>query len=193
MSGIVLRVFHICGLAVWKRRCAAGRSPRRTAGCPLACEQRGGRFCSGFSRMARERPASVSESASAALRSAMPQPTGRPLFAGPVRVRSTWARTLASQQSRTCGVLYGLRRTKQNRRRLRTAVSSRTAWRRARRAGRPERSPIWRLARMRFKRRCCGRGVSATRAKPAGFPKGKWCASGGASDEISGRYAFSRL
>ena len=129
----------------------------------------------------------------AALRPAMPQPTGRPLFAGPARVRSTWARTLASRQARTCGVLYGLRRTKQNRRRLRTAVSSRTARRRARRAGRPERSPIWRLARMRFKRRRCGRGVSPTRAKPVRIPKGKWCASGGASDEISGRYAFSRL
>ena len=63
------------------------------------------------------------------------------------------ARTLASRQARTCGVLYGLRRTKQNRRRLRTAVSSRAARRRARRAGRPERSPIWRLACMRLKRR----------------------------------------
>ena len=68
------------------------------------------------------------------------------------------ARTLASRQARTCGVLYGLRRTKKNRRRLRTAVSSRTARRRARRAGRPERSPIWRLACMRLKRRRRGRG-----------------------------------
>ena len=63
MSGIVLRVFRICGIAVWTRRCAAGRSPRRTAGCPRACEQRGGRFAPAFSRMARERSASVSEPA----------------------------------------------------------------------------------------------------------------------------------
>ncbi len=108
----------------------------------------------------------------AALRPTMPQPTGRPLFAGPARVRSTRARTLASRQARTCGVLYGLRRTKQNRRRLRTAVSSRAAWRRARRAGRPERSPIWRLARMRLKRRRCGRGYLRHARSRSAFRKG---------------------
>ena len=148
--------------------------------------------CSGFSRMARERPASVSEPA------LVPRRCGRlcrsrqaDRFCRSCACPQHRARTLASRQARTCGVLYGLRRTKKNRRRLRTAVSSRTARRRPAQEGRKE-------ARYGGLRSCASSagvvgGLFPTRAKPAGFPKGKWCASGGASDEISGRYAFSRL
>ena len=82
------------------------------------------------------------------------------------------ARTLASRQARTCGAVYGLRQSKQNRRRLRTAVSFRAARRRARRAGRLERSPIWRLARMRLKRRRCGRGYLRHARSRSAFRKG---------------------
>ncbi len=126
---------------------------------PAACEQRGGRFAPAFPVWRGNGPLPFRNQrlcrGVAAGYAAADRPTA---FCRSCACPQHRARTLASRQARTCGVLYGLRRTKKNRRRLRTAVSSRTARRRARRAGRPERSPIWRLACMRLKRRRRGRG-----------------------------------
>ena len=133
--------------------------PLAAANGPLACEQRGGRFAPAFPVWRGNGPLPFRNQrlcrGVAAGYAAADRPTA---FCRSCACPQHRARTLASRQARTCGVLYGLRRTKKNRRRLRTAVSSRTARRRARRAGRPERSPIWRLACMRLKRRRRGRG-----------------------------------
>ena len=174
MSGIVLRVFRICGIAVWTRRCGrfAPVFPVWRGNGPLPFRNR--RLCCGASAgyAAADRPTAFCRSC------ACPQHMGADAcFAAGADLRgAVWA---SANEAKSAAVKDG--------RQFPRCAAAR------RRAGRPERSPIWRLARMRLKRRRCGRGVSPTRAKPVRIPKGKWCASGGASDEISGRYAFSRL
>ena len=208
MSGIVLRVFRICGIAVWTRRCAAGRSPRRTAGCPLAPPP---------AAAAAPPPAARLRASSAAAGFAPAFPVWR--GNGPLPFRN--------RLPRRCGRLCRSRQADRFLPVLRVSAAQSADACFA--AGADLRGAVWASANeaksaavkdgrqfpscaaARPPRRKAGKkpdmaacvyapqaqalraGVSPTRAKPAGFPKGKWCASGGASDEISGRYAFSRL
>lgn len=176
MSGIVLRVFRICGIAVWTRRCAAGR------------------FCSGFSRMARERPASVSEPA------LVPQRCGRLCRSRQADRLLPVLRVSAAQGADACFAagadLRGAVWASANEEKSAAVKDGRQFPNCA--AARPPRRKAGKKPDMAAcvyapQAQASWAGLFPTRAKPVRIPKGKWCASGGASDEISGRYAFSRL
>ena len=150
--------------------------------------------CSGFSRMARERPASVSEPA------LVPRRCGRLCRSRQADRFLPVLRVSAAQGADACFAagadLRGAVWASANEEKSAAVKDGRQFPNCA--AARPPRRKAGKKPDMAAcvhapQAQASWAGLFPTRAKPAGFPKGKWCASGGASDEISGRYAFSRL